>query len=164
MHAWLLVFHVLGFVMWVGGLMLVSRLLGWHAQQTPEVQAPVGVMLKRLYYAVAVPGSVLTLVAGLLMLNEYGWAPLDAKLEGAGFHIKLTLVFGLIVLDVMTYLGVTRLASGQVTPKGKAMAIHGLVGLLLIGILVTIFVVRPGMKQKKADERAAKAAIEAGAR
>src|SRR5512141_2716561 len=88
MREWLTVGHVLGFVLWVGGLMTVLQLLRVHG----AVEGAARDVLARHERKAAMLmdlGATLTLVAGLW--RAFGDVP-NAFKTGAWLHIKVALV------------------------------------------------------------------------
>lgn len=161
MFAWLLVIHITGIVFWMGSLLLLTRVLAWHADQPPEVQSALPALEKKLFMGGIIPGLVLTLGAGILLLSDMNWGPLDAKVVGAGFHIKLTLVFFLVIATFVVMSKMQALAAGQ-GKAGTFKALHGICAALFIGVLVVYFVVRPAMAEKKAKAATEAAVQDAG--
>ena len=139
---WLIAFHVIGVVMWMGSLMTLSRLLGYHTREPATVRPRLSYIEGRLDLLGAVPGALLTLGTGLgqLALEPAGW------FRASGWmHTKLLLVLVLVVLHVMTMVRHRRLArqrADQVIPRAFFAASHGIIGLLLIAIVI-LAVVRP---------------------
>jgi protoporphyrinogen IX oxidase len=139
---WLIAFHVVGVVMWMGSLMALSRILGYHVREPATVRPRFSFLEGRLDLFGAVPGAVLTLATGLgqLALEPDRWFS-----TARWMHVKLLLVLVLVVLHVMLLVRHRRLArqrADQVIPRGFFAAAHGMIGLLLIAIVV-LAVVRP---------------------
>lgn len=135
--AWWLVFHLLGIILWAGGLLHLSRMLGYHTREAMEVQERLSWMEFRMYYFVSLPGLAITLVTGVGML-----VAMPMLLQGQGWlHAKLGLVAGLIVLDqvLRTRLMALRAQPALLDPRPFKI-LHGLIGLGLIGILILAFV------------------------
>jgi len=154
MLEWLVVFHLLGIIFWVGTLLILTRVLAWHAAQ-PTPPTDLSVLERKLFFGGALAGVVITLVTGVWMLATLEWGPLDAKMVGGGFHIKLTFVFLLLVLTVVLKGKMDALAgNGEKPSAGTFKMLHGMVALLLLLTLITFFVIRPAMAEKKAKQRA----------
>ena len=154
-HEWLKVFHVVGFIFWMGGLMVLTRIQAFRAGEAPEVQDRLAPLEKKVYWGFAVAGLVLTLLSGVLLLHLSGWLPLNSKLSGAGFHIKLTFVALLLGVH-----GVVHAKMKQRAAAGLYKALHAITGTLLLAIVISVLVVRPIMYQKAQAKRAVAAPIE----
>jgi uncharacterized membrane protein len=135
----LLAFHLVGMVMWIGGLMFVSRLL--KIVSTTEAAAlTLAPSIKRMFFGFVVAGLVLSTLTGVLQisLNGFGYYMAQAK----WFHPKLTLVVVLYVLSFLLFKQVSALQRGQLPKGSKAMMLHGVTGLVLIAISFLMEVVR----------------------
>lgn len=134
--AWTL--HLVGMVLWVGGLLILTNLMMRHAKGGDDARRAHGFLTsyeKRMHNLVVVPGVVLSLITGvvlLLVMPEYllkGW-----------MHTKLLLVFLLIGLHFI----ITVKAGELQTPEFPESAprlfgmFHGFVGLLLTAILLIL--------------------------
>jgi putative membrane protein len=79
--------HLIFMVTWMAGLFYLPRLFVYHAQASDPISLErFKVMERKLYWGIATPGGVLTLVFGLWLW--LGW------FQGAGgwLHAKLALV------------------------------------------------------------------------
>ncbi|MCC6573029.1 MAG: CopD family protein [Planctomycetes bacterium] len=151
---WIKSFHLISLFIWVGGLLGLSRMLGYHVKENEETRAALSRIEKRMYYFVTVPGGVLALITGLMLLfgvGREGVTPMETALSylaprDAGghetpwyitFHVKLALVVALLGCDF--YLGsqIRMLARGG-TPPGKARysALHGIISVILMAIVI----------------------------
>ena len=87
--------HLIFMVTWFAGLFYLPRLFVYHAQASDRVSIErFKVMERKLFWGIATPGGVLTLVFGLWLW--LGW------FQGAGgwLHVKLALVGLLVVYHV----------------------------------------------------------------
>ncbi len=133
----LLVFHITGIVFWMGTLMLLTRIKAFGAEQEAAVQGPFQALSKKLFFGGIVPGIALVLLTGFTLLAAYDWAPLDAKAVGPRFHIKLTLVFVLLVLS-----GVVFKADLTQKPAKHFKMLHGVVATLFLAVLFVFFMMK----------------------
>jgi putative membrane protein len=79
--------HLIFMVTWFAGLFYLPRLFVYHAQASDRISLErFKVMERKLFWGIATPGGVLTLVFGLWLW--LGWFP-EA---GAWLHAKLALV------------------------------------------------------------------------
>lgn len=144
---WLKVFHVVGFIFWTGGLMALTRIQAFRAGEVPAVQDRLEPLERKIYWGFAFAGMVLATLSGLLLLR-INTGLLDAKLSGAGFHIKLTFVVLLIAVH-----GVVHAKLNQRAPAGLYKVLHAVAGTLLLAIVISVLVVRPILFQKAQEKR-----------
>lgn len=138
--AWFAAFHVVGLVIWLGGLLDLTRLMGYHVKEDVAVQERLSWMEFRMFWFVATPGMLITVIMGLFLFFYGGGV--ETYLKGAGwFHAKLTLVCILLVIHfVFGKMLMQQRAEPKIVKAGKFKAIHGVVGLLFISILILVFV------------------------
>src|SRR5258706_15988343 len=90
-RSWLLAFHLLGVVLWMGGLLTLSRVLGYHAREAPSVRPRYTWLEGRLNQLVSIPGAAITIGFGAWLAAIYG----GAWFRVAGWlHYKLALGAG----------------------------------------------------------------------
>lgn len=136
MRGWLLGFHLIGVVLWMGGLMAFSRILGYHSKELPSARPRFSFIEGRLNNLVALPGALLTIVFGLWMVHGYGMAWFRVALW---LHIKLALVVAVVAIHLVLTVKQRQVArNAPETPMSRGLyaALHGLVGLLLIAIVL----------------------------
>jgi putative membrane protein len=132
---WWRAFHVLGVVLWTGGLLAVSRMAAYHVAEAAAVQPRFAWVEWRMYWLVVIPGTVITLVtavgllaSGALPYGSLGW-----------FHGKMALVVLLIALHATLHVKLKALkARPEAQRKAVFSAVHGTIGLTLIGILILV--------------------------
>jgi uncharacterized membrane protein len=135
MRAWLLTFHLVGVVLWMGGLLTLSRMLGYHAREAPSVRPRYTWLEGRLNYLVTLPGAFLTCALGAALAWQHGasWFRVARWL-----HVKLALVLVVAVIHAALTLKQRQIARRPPdAPMKRALyaALHGTLGLLLIAIL-----------------------------
>ena len=132
------VFHLLGAVLWTGGLLALSRALMAVARQ-PVAMRPGLLYLGGRLNILALVGALLSLSSGLYQLSQWP----DGSFRHAGWlHTKLTLISVLFVVHGLCWskLQKWRTASADAAlPRGPAAALHGIVGLALIGVLLAVY-------------------------
>jgi len=92
---WIKALHIIFVVTWFAGLFYLPRLFVYHAQASDRMSIErFKVMERKLFWGIATPGGVLTLVFGLWLW--LGW------FQGAGgwLHAKLALVGVLVAYHV----------------------------------------------------------------
>jgi len=142
MYLWLKWIHVLGMVIYVGGVLTLTRLLGHAVRfETAASRADAYRVLKRMHVFVDWGGLLLMLAAGLWLLVA---DPLGkAYMKQGYFHMKLLCMVALIVLDIVLSRRLFRLQGDGPQPKATSFRIlHGVAGLALLGALAAVFIVR----------------------
>lgn len=133
--AWWLTFHVLGIILWTGGLLAISRMAAYHVAEAAAVQPRFAWVEWRMYWLVTVPGAVITLVtaAGLLAVSRVPYGSLG------WFHGKMGLVALLLALHAALHVKLKALqARPEAARKALFSAVHGTIGLTVIGILIMV--------------------------
>ncbi len=136
-QGWILVFHILGIVLWVGSLLVVTQIMAAHAGATSsEVREALSRIEGKLFGGGVHLGGVVTIVSGILMFSiypvYYGRAP--------WMHVKLALVAVFLVLDILAFLTHRKLRAGGNLTRGRCMALHGIAALVFVGILIMVLV------------------------
>ena len=142
MYPWLKLVHLLGMIMYVGGLLTLTRLLG-HAvrYESPVSRADAYRVLKRMHVFVDWGGLVLMLGAGLWLLVADPMG--KAYMKQGYFHLKLMCALALIVCDIALSRKLFRLQGDGPQPAATFFRImHGVAGLALLGALAAVFLVR----------------------
>lgn len=96
--------HIIFIVTWFAGLFYFPRLFIYNTEANDKpkeirdaLQEQFRIMMKRLWYGITWPSAVLTLIFGLIVLFESGWAKLLSEPAGRWMLIKLILVFFLYI-------------------------------------------------------------------
>ncbi len=137
-----LVVHLVGVVLWMGGLMAMSRALVLMAKR-PGPGRPVLAELAGRLNILSVLGLILALGSGLYQLSLW---PAGSFASTRWMHHKLTALIAVAVLHGLLIRLQRRFASqgeSAELSRGQASAFHGLVGLLLIVILCLVFLSVP---------------------
>ncbi|PYU28413.1 MAG: hypothetical protein DMG31_20155 [Acidobacteria bacterium] len=129
MVAWLLVLHIFGFTLWISGLLMTTLVLLRHiGESAPEARAGLAGIEKLGLRAMADPGALLAILAGILLITTNSSYYLHAR----WLHIKFIFVLLLIALHVVVGTRSKAFASGRITLD------RGYVRLLLI-VIVLVF-------------------------
>ncbi len=135
---WLLVFHLVGVVFWLGGLLVLTHLLAADTEAaSDETHLALGRLETKLFNGIAHPGAAIAIISGLVMigLNPHYY------LSAHWLRVKLVLVAVLVVLDFMTYRRAQAFKAGTLKLQRKqCMALHGAIALVFIAILVMVLV------------------------
>ena len=135
-RGWLIGFHLIGVVLWMGGLMAFSRILGYHPKELPSARPRFTFVEGRLNWLVSVPGALVTIVFGLWLAVDHGMAWFRVA---SWMHWKLTLVLGVVVIHTILTIKHHQIRRAHpAAPMNRALyaALHGTVGLLLIAIVL----------------------------
>jgi putative membrane protein len=135
MVAWTLVFHIIGLVFWLGSLLVVTRILAMHTEETsPEARAALTRVETRLFKGFAHPGAAIMVITGIILVSQD-----PHYLRQSWLHAKLLLVLILIVLDLRVYFRARAFQSGKIQmSRGECMAMHGVIALVFVGILILV--------------------------
>jgi putative membrane protein len=145
-RGWLIGLHLVGVVLWMGGLLSFSRILGYHSKELPSVRPRLTFIEGRLNWLVAVPGAVVTLVFGAWLWWEHGRAWFAVA---SWMHYKLAFVVALAGIHLaltLKHRQVLRAPPAAPMSRGLYAALHGTVGLLLI-IIVLLATTQPMSQQ-----------------
>lgn len=138
---WLRGFHIIGLILWMGGLFALTSHLGASADMDPSdrTDAMQGFERKTYYFSV-LPGLILSLVTGLWMMfqNGFGGYLNVDGVWGATFHAKLTLIVILIGIDQFVHFKMRRFHASGEGSRGLFMALHGTIGLMFIVIPILV--------------------------
>lgn len=153
-NLYILALHVLALFLWIGNLLVLSRLMGFHMEQPADVQARLIPLEKRLYLLGGLPAGIVALATGLLMLHGVGspffanpgqalthyLKPVDA--EGARmpwyvtFHVKLVSFVILLTCDIWLGRQVRRISRGNLTAAWWPLGIVlGLASFMVVLVL-----------------------------
>lgn len=97
--AWVKALHLIFMVTWFAGLFYLPRLFVYHSACTDlPGRERFKVMERRLFFAITTPGALLTILFGLWLLIDYGWASYGRQ---GWLHTKLLLVALLVVFHLL---------------------------------------------------------------
>lgn len=136
--AYVKAFHLLFVFIWVGNLMALTRFMGYHVKEDANTQMRLAALYKRMYQFVGLPSMIFALLLGAVLIHRVN------QEDGLGwFMIKISCAIGLVVCDVACghYINALNLKSEH--GKGvRYKILHGVTGLLLIGILTSVYILR----------------------
>jgi protoporphyrinogen IX oxidase len=136
MLQWAMVFHIIGIVFWVGGLLVITHLLAQHTQEeSPPAREALARAESKVLRGLAHPGAAIVLITGGIMIQTKPQYYLHAH----WLRAKLALVLAIIILDLIITFRVRAFAAGrrQIT-RGTCMAWHGALALVFTLILVLV--------------------------
>jgi putative membrane protein len=148
MVACILVFHLVGLVFWLGGLLVVTHVLAIHSEEpSTAAQATLGRLEMKLLNGLAHPGAALMVITGTILIGEN-----PHYLREHWLHAKLLLVAVLLVLDIRVYFRTTAFHAGRAQLRRReCMALHGAISLVFFGILILVLIKPFGMKVRRAS-------------
>ncbi|MHC4821640.1 MAG: CopD family protein, partial [Planctomycetota bacterium] len=144
--AWLLLLHVLGAVVYGGGLVALTRLLVALCKAEDPARTALATAGRKAYLMATFPGSLVLFATGLYML--LGDPAGKAYMKQGYMHVKLTLIVLLLVVDqVLVMRPFKRISKGTWSgdlPKagGMFLAAHLACLVCLAGILTALYVLR----------------------
>jgi uncharacterized membrane protein len=135
MVGWILVFHLIGLVFWLGSLLVVTHVLTIHSEEpSMAARATLGRLEMKLFKGLAHPGAGLMLITGIILIGEH-----PHYLREHWLYAKLLLVALLFVLDLRIYFRTAAFLAGRLELRRReCMALHGAVSLLFFGILILV--------------------------
>ncbi len=91
---WIKAFHIIFMVTWFAALFYLPRLFVYHADAKDEASNQrFKIMERKLYYGIAAPGAIITIVLGFWLIHLYGYGLLSAL----WLQIKIALVTLLVI-------------------------------------------------------------------
>jgi putative membrane protein len=134
MVAWLLVLHVLGFTLWISGLLMTSLVLLRHVGVAdPQARSSLAGIEKLSLRGLADPGATLAILAGILLIMTNSTYYLHAR----WLHIKFIFVLLLIALHVIVGTRSKAFSSGRITlDRGYVRLLSIVIVLVFISILI----------------------------
>ena len=134
MVAWLLVLHVLGFTLWISGLLMTSLVLLRHVGVAdPQARTSLAGIEKLSLRGLADPGATLAILAGILLIMTNSPYYLHAR----WLHIKFIFVLLLIALHVIVGTRSKAFSSGRITlDRGYVRLLSIVIVLVFISILI----------------------------
>ena len=139
---WVKFLHLLGMVIYVGGFLALTRMVGHAVKfETVESRADAYRVFRRMHKFVDWGGLAITVICGLILFIKDPWAK-DYMKQGY-FHMKLTFFLVLVVVDVIFSRKLFSMkAEGPQPKRALFSALHGVAALMVVGMLISIFVVR----------------------
>ncbi|MGH9412510.1 MAG: CopD family protein [Terriglobales bacterium] len=133
--SWVLVFHIAGIVLWIGGLFYaLSVARSGRGDDGTAVKQQRAELAQKAMRALAHPGAAITIVAG-----AYLFYLLPAVRMAAWLHAKLLLVAILIVFDILLTVRVRRMPK-QETASKELGVLHGAIALVFFLILIMVLI------------------------
>ncbi|WP_421875898.1 CopD family protein [Marinoscillum sp.] len=136
--------HIIFVVTWFAGLFYIVRLFIYQTEalekEEPErsiLSAQLGIMSKRLWYAITWPSAVLTMIFGpWLLVIQSSW------LKMPFMHIKLTFVLLLMVYHIICHWLFKKLQKGETKWTSNQLRMWNEVATLILVAVVFLIVLK----------------------
>ncbi len=142
---WVKFLHLLGMIVYVGGFLALTRMVGHAVRfETEASRADAYRIFRRMHKFVNWGGLALMVICGLILLIVDPWDKNYMRHPSGYFHMKLAFIVGLLICDVFfsRILFLRLRAEGEQPKRAVFSALHGIAALMVIGVLISIFVVR----------------------
>jgi len=142
LYLWLKFLHVLGVLIYAGGFLTLTRMVGKAVRfENPASRVEAYASFRRMHKFVDWGGLAILLITGLWILIADPAS--KGYLSKPYFHAKLTFIVVLLACDVwFTRVFFRMKGDGPQPPVARFMAMHGVVGLAILGALFSVFVLR----------------------
>ena len=135
--AWALVFHVIGLVFWMAGLLVVTQVMAVHAEErSAEAGRALGRLEMKLLNGMAHPGALITIGAGIVLIALH-----PGYLHQSWLHAKLSLVVILIGMNLFLHWRARALREEPTAARsGQFRMLHGVISALFLGIVILVMI------------------------
>ncbi len=135
---WILVFHLIGVVLWVGSLLIVMPVLMAHLEErSPEACQALSRVETRLVRRVAHPSAAVVVITGVLLILTNTAYYLHAR----WLHVKLLLVLVLIGLDLRITFRARAFQAGKIElQRSECAALQIAIAAVFVMILILVLV------------------------
>lgn len=132
------VLHVMCVFIWIGNLLALTRFMGYHVKEEEKTQMRLAKIYRRMNNLVTLPAMGLSIIFGAILLWQ-----LDSQKGLNWFFFKMLFAVGLMICSVVCMQFISDLNVRPAIGRGvRYKILHGVCGLLLIGVLVSIYVLR----------------------
>lgn len=140
MMLWAKAFHIIFMVTWFSGLFYLPRLFVYHAMATDEISiARFKIMERKLYFGIATPGMLLTILFGAWVVGYN----VPGYMHAGWFHAKM----GIAALLVLYHLYLGKLLFAFKANRNQHSHVFyrilNEVPVVLLAIAVILVVVKP---------------------
>jgi len=150
MYSYLKALHIIFVVTWFAGLFYMPRLLVYNREAVDMpmdskkiLQGQFNMMMKKLWYGITWPSAILTLIFGMIVLFNGGWA--DSFRVQTWLHIKLTFVFFLYLYHFSLHMLFKQQAKGIFKYSSQQLRIWNEVATIFLVAIVMLAVVKQNM-------------------
>lgn len=137
---WLKSFHIIAMVCWFAGLFYLPRLFVYHAMSEDAISRDRFVVMERkLFWGIATPSAVATLLFGFWLLFDN----MDYFLAWWWMQVKLALVVLLLVYHGMCWVYMSALRDGSNERGHVFFRVFNELPVFLLIAIVILIVVKP---------------------
>ncbi len=133
--------HLISVISWMAAMLYLPRLFVYHvgAVQGGELDNTLKIMEKRLYYIIATPAMILSIISGILLIAVLG----GGGSLGGWFHAKAVLLISMFLMH--KFLGRCRkqFANGKNGHSAKFYRIINEIPTIIMIIIVILAVMKP---------------------
>lgn len=132
--------HIISMICWIAGMLYVPRLFVYHSMEDLDSKSysTFLTMERKLLNFITVPAMFFTYIFGILCSWIYGLGAL-----GAWFHIKITCVIGITIMNYMYILWYKNFLYKRNTHTTKFFRIVNEIPTVLMIIAVFMVVLKP---------------------
>ncbi len=133
------VIHVISIICWMAGIFYLPRLFVYHADVSPQSESAkiFQVMEKRLFYAIMLPASILSLASGAILATiTYVWS-------SGWMHLKLFSVLVLVCYQMLLNHWRLLLAKGRCQKSSRFFRLINEIPTVLLVIIIISVIVKP---------------------
>jgi uncharacterized membrane protein len=136
MTSWTLLFHVLGLVAWIGGLMVVTQVMMRHPETaTGDARNALAGIAQRLMLSMALPGAILSVLTGAILI-DLNW---HYYLHAHWLRLKVLFVLILLLLHWAIRTRLKDAVSPDVAVGRKGwLRLHIFISMVFLSILVCV--------------------------
>ncbi len=152
MYLYLKALHIIFIVTWFAGLFYMPRLFIYNVEANTKeeaarkvLQEQFGIMMKRLWYGITWPSAILTLIFGIWVLFESGYAAIVFQPAGRWMLIKLIFVLFLYLYHFSLQKILKQQAAGVFNYSSQQLRIWNEVATIFLVAVVMLVVVKQNL-------------------
>ncbi len=152
MYLYLKALHIIFIVTWFAGLFYMPRLFIYNVEANAKeetarkvLQEQFGIMMKRLWYGITWPSAILTLIFGIWVLFESGYAAIVFQPGGRWMLIKLVFVLFLYLYHFSLHKILKLQAAGIFNYSSQQLRIWNEVATIFLVAVVMLVVVKQNL-------------------
>lgn len=138
---WSFAIHLIGIVMWLGGLLMLTRFARIAGDPALASNPPFVKVMRKSWFIYVVQGLAITVLTGFYQL--FAGAGPGFYLKQGWFHGKITLVLVLIVATAMLGFEIKNISESRPANPNRLRVIQILSVVGLVGIVLLTKVFRP---------------------